>query len=311
VRDIPFLSEGQKARLQELLIVILQRKDFSEASYEQTWALVHDIIAAPYTEKMQAVSLEAAELAREVQGLFGKYGASMTGIAAILDEGLEKKMEPASLLAGVRDTLRTVISQMEKDTVDLLSQTRKDFLTGLANRRAFDQFMEESVTLWREKNIPLSLIMLDIDYFKNLNDTYGHMMGDQVLRIIGRQLNKIAKSLKSEQSTVLAARYGGEEFALVLRGEATSRAALVADNMRRTIQKTTLSLNDGSSVVNSLRVTVSIGVADMWSGWRGAHVANLVDSADKALYYAKKNGRNCTAQYTPGQASSFALINRG
>ncbi len=310
IKEISTLSERQKSRLQELLIVILQQKDFSDARYDAVQKTIYDIIASPYTQKLKEIGRETAQLVKDLHTMFGKHTSALSAVAGRVDTDLAGGVEPASLLAGLRDTLKGVVEQMEKDASALASLSHKDSLTGLANRRAFDLFLSAAVEAWTAVQEPVALILLDIDYFKTFNDTYGHLMGDQVLRVLGAQLTKMATSLEDDASQVLAARYGGEEFAVVLRGEVTSRAALIAENLRRMVQKTVIPAHDASvaPIPNELRVTISVGVATMWKGWKGALLTNLVDSTDKALYHAKHNGRNCTAQFVPETKDLYNLL---
>lgn len=313
VKDNHTLSETQKSQMQELLFVILQQKDFSPERLEEVQKRINDIITAPLTEKLNEVAKETSALAKDIHTLFGKHAKSMSAVADRIDGGITQGLEPASLLADLRDTLKDVVEQMEKDANALLSLSHNDSLTGLANRRAFDLFLSQAVERWTRDQTPVSLIMFDIDHFKNLNDTFGHLVGDQVLKALGAQIQKIAASLEDDQSRAMAARFGGEEFVLVLFGEVTDRSAPIADNLRKTVQKTEIALLDANNnlVPSDLRVTVSVGIADLWAGWKGAYMRNLVDFADKALYHAKHSGRNCTALYTPEHSEPFVVLAQG
>jgi diguanylate cyclase (GGDEF)-like protein len=305
------IDEAGKMRLQQLLLDILRQREFSGQYYAEINRRISEIIAAPYAERLRAVTREAAELARDVHAMFGRHSQSVTQVAEQMREGLERGEEPLGMLAGLRETLESLAAQIERDASEMLALSNKDSLTGLANRRSFEIFMDEAVERCHNKGVPLSLVMIDIDHFKELNDTYGHLAGDQALKSLGRQLQRIADSLASERSSIMAARYGGEEFALALAGEITAKAPLVADNLRRTIHRSSLEFCEvGNSKHASLRITVSVGVADMYSGWKDACAATLVGAADKALYHAKHSGRNCTARFIPGREASFALIER-
>lgn len=313
VKDIPTLSETQKSQLQELLFVILEQKDFSDERLDEVHKRINDITTAPLTEKLNDIAKETSALAKDFHTLFGKHAKSMSAVAERIEGGIVQGLEPVTLLSDLRDTLKDVVEQMEKDASALLSLSHNDSLTGLANRRAFDLFLSQAVERWTRDKTPVSLIMFDIDHFKNLNDTFGHLVGDQVLKSLGAQIQKIATSLDDEHSSVMAARFGGEEFALILFGEITDLAAPIADNLRKTVQKTEIMLLDtnNNQVPSDLRVTVSVGIADLWDGWKGAYMRNLVDFTDKALYHAKHSGRNCTALYTPEHTEPFVVLAQG
>lgn len=310
IRDTSFLSEVQKAGMQEILLQILQQKDFSLERYNEVQQRIFGIITAKYTEKIKEIARETSELAKDMHAMFGKHRQEVAKVAESVDEDLARGADPAELLADLRDTLKDVVAKMEEDADALASLSQKDSLTGLANRRVFDDFLDESVQRWLKTREGLSLILFDIDHFKKFNDTYGHLVGDQVLCTLASQIEKIVSPLCTEGSAALAARYGGEEFAVILRGNVASRAVPLAEVIRKTVQKTGLLLRDDKDnvVQSGLRVTVSIGVAPMWEGWTSALQTNLVDFADKALYQAKRGGRNCTVQFVPDGQEHYVRV---
>jgi diguanylate cyclase (GGDEF)-like protein len=157
-----------------------------------------------------------------------------------------------------------------------------DGLSGLANRRGFDRELERE---WQNANAncrPLALMMVDIDHFKLFNDRYGHVAGDTCLRAVGETL-----SLVTLEEAVLVARYGGEEFALLLPGLDIERVRALAEEARRAVED--LLINHSESPCG--HVTVSIGVESMVPESYQTS-ANLVEAADRALYDAKRRGRN-------------------
>ncbi|MDF2963513.1 MAG: diguanylate cyclase, partial [Paenibacillus sp.] len=168
--------------------------------------------------------------------------------------------------------------------------TLLDGLTQIPNRRS----MEESLTVCWEKSQrqsqPLSLIMMDIDYFKSYNDTYGHLGGDQCLM-------QVAKAIQSAVRTKdLAARYGGEEFAVVLPSTTLEQAEKLAEGIRAKVEQLQIQ-HIGSK--SSEWVTLSLGVGSIIP-YPGAVPQSLISMADKALYRAKQEGRNRVARYTNG-----------
>jgi methyl-accepting chemotaxis protein len=154
-----------------------------------------------------------------------------------------------------------------------------DSLTGLSNRRHFDQTIVAEVERAMGQGHPLSLLMVDIDFFKRVNDTFGHSGGDAVLRHIARLLREEARRCD------VAARYGGEEFAIILPATGRSLTRLVAERLRATVEEAQIELGEGR-VAN---MTISIGLATL-QGDGGA--MTLAERADAALYRAKQNGRN-------------------
>ena len=174
-------------------------------------------------------------------------------------------------------------SDLRQANEELLRLSTLDPLTGLANRRRFDQTLAQECARLRRSNSGLSLILVDVDHFKALNDSAGHQKGDEYLIIVARELARVAR-----RTIDLAARIGGEEFALLLPATNIAEAARIAESLRLEIQELKLP-HPGSSAASIL--TVSAGVATA-SGERLGSTDELVAAADRALYQAKSFGRN-------------------
>ncbi len=159
-----------------------------------------------------------------------------------------------------------------------------DDLTALFNRRYVMALAEQEFQRSRRFSRPLSAIMIDIDHFKNVNDTYGHAAGDQIIAEVGRRLHTGIRAID------IAGRYGGEEFVLVLPETALPGAGLLADRLRRG-----MAANPIPTVGGVLSITISLGVATTEPGL--TDVASLIANADSALYAAKQAGRNRVAAF--------------
>lgn len=168
------------------------------------------------------------------------------------------------------DQLRTTLQQVELDAAT-------DALTGHWNRRALDEFVKQQVERRSSGNKPLSVLMLDIDYFKNINDELGHMIGDDVLRAFAQRLREFLRSGD------FCARFGGEEFVVVLPETSLATALELAERIRKGVAQSPL-LNKPI-----VQATVSIGVATMETG---QSASELFATADAAVYLAKKGGRD-------------------
>ncbi|MFP4392366.1 MAG: sensor domain-containing diguanylate cyclase [Desulfohalobiaceae bacterium] len=174
-----------------------------------------------------------------------------------------------------------------KDLADL------DQLTGLYNRRYFDHIFKLEKKRHHRESQPLGLLFLDIDHFKDLNDTFGHQAGDLALQKLGKLLSS------SLRETDTAARYGGEEFVLLLPNTSTEQAAILAERLRREISKLRLFYQDWE-----LRFTVSIGVSSLIPDL--AQEGNLLlEQADQALYQAKAKGRNLVCKAAASTTCPF------
>lgn len=184
-------------------------------------------------------------------------------------------------LLAVVETLRDMSSQKKAQTqLEFLATC--DGLTGIANRRSFDEKLSAE---WRREcrdSLPLALIMIDVDHFKLFNDTYGHQMGDKCLRKISEILTEAVR-----RPSDLVARYGGEEFALILPSIDMEGAEIVASRIRDGIARLAIVHSSGEGG----QVTVSIGIATAFPR-KGMKQESLLLSADNALYSAKRNGRN-------------------
>ena len=179
-------------------------------------------------------------------------------------------------------SLRRVTRQLEEANARLQRFSYLDGLTGIANRRRFDEFLAES---WRraiQMHTPVALVLIDVDHFKLFNDAHGHAAGDEALRQVARALQD---SLHRAEDVV--ARYGGEEFAVVLPGVALEGAVVVAERMRAAVAA--LSVRPGRQAQGQL--TVSLGVASTVPAAK-ANQSTLVVAADGQLYRAKREGRN-------------------
>ena len=169
---------------------------------------------------------------------------------------------------------------------ELLTLATIDELTGLSNRREFNRRLAEEVVRYERFPTAFSLVLLDIDHFKHVNDTYGHPGGDMVLRQIAAEI------LDTVRKIDLAARYGGEELALILPGLTREQAFIVTDRIRLKIAARPFESDVGGPSKARFSVTLSAGVA-VCDG-RPRTVDALIESADKALYAAKHGGRNRT-----------------
>jgi diguanylate cyclase len=199
--------------------------------------------------------------------------ASIKDVQNLLSQISEANQDLQSRL----DNAEVRLENQTKELASYLNEARTDGLTGLANRRAFDQKLDEYFARWTASKQIFCLALIDIDYFKKINDTHGHPAGDTVLRELAVQLRHLAADC------LTIARYGGEEVAILL-DQSLEDATASVDQLRRCIQAREI-LADGKSI----RITVSCGVSQILPDER---IGKLVRRSDEALYSAKLAGRN-------------------
>ena len=198
------------------------------------------------------------------------------------DDYITKPFQPAELLARIRAAKRIIDLQKElmesNRRLELLSIT--DGLTKLHNHRHFQDELSRAFEESQRYHRPLSLVIADLDFFKKINDTHGHAVGDEVLKAVS------AIFQQSIRSTDLAARYGGEEFALMLPETELQDAVAFAEKLRSIVASSPMETQAGP-----IQLTISLGVASVPHSLIHSP-KELIVTADKALYRAKKNGRN-------------------
>jgi diguanylate cyclase len=274
---------------------------FTEAAND---GLFQQYVAECDVAAFQRIRAEMRQLLREVGASLLNAGQDAERLGSQLD-GTVTQIEHSNSVDEIRQLLRTAIAEtraMRESTTALkshfdaktreiqtlqqeLDHARKraltDTLTGLANREALYGALESAIHDAEAQGTVLCLLMVDIDHFKRVNDTQGHLVGDRVIRFVASTLKRMVKGKDT------AARFGGEEFAVVLPDTPPGGAMALAENIRRAIADARLVRSDTREPLS--QITVSIGVG---SYRRGEEVNALIDRADQALYAAKTGGRN-------------------
>lgn len=226
----------------------------------------HEVIQ--HSSRMQAVSNE----------LSSAVDSDEKTLRSVLMATSERLLRANEQLLGQLTSTKAKLKEHEQQIEVYMAEARTDGLVGIANRRAFDEELARHHAASQRQGVPLSVILVDLDHFKKVNDQYGHQAGDEVLQGVGRVL---ADNLRQMD---FAARYGGEEFAVILPGTRLNEAKAAVERFRAAIA--------AAEVVfmgTQIKVTASFGLAELRSG---ETAACLLQHADLAVYAAKENGRN-------------------
>jgi diguanylate cyclase len=296
-------ATGYNGSLNKIINETLARNGtLSEADLEQIYeTYLSHIKTSDRIDKVGARVIgeidDVMALITDALGISANYDASLSGacqklstartrdqIEAIVDELAKSTREMRETNEALENRLalsKAEISNLQHSLEAIRAESLTDPLTGLGNRKYFDRSIETAVQTALAKSEPLSLLMFDIDHFKSFNDSYGHLTGDQVLRLVAMSLKQ---TIKGQDIT---ARYGGEEFAVVLPNTGLRQALTVADHIRRAVMAKELKKKSTGEILG--RVTISVGISMLQPG---DDTDSLIERADICLYAAKRAGRN-------------------
>jgi len=260
-----------------------QQEAYQKAS-DQIHATLHDVSGL-----MSNVKDATSEYSETLTGVTKKISSvkspeEMASVLKSVVADTNKMMEHNKKLEAQLDRSALAMEELKKDLERVRREAMTDGLTGLSNRKSFDEQIERLSKECAEEGKSFTLLMLDIDHFKAFNDNYGHQVGDQVLRLVARTLTDGVKGKD------IAARYGGEEFTIILPETNLDHGIAVAESLRRSLAgKEVINRSNGELLG---KITMSVGVAQYYAG---EDVDGLIERADAALYTAKHNGRNQVA----------------
>jgi len=305
LRHLTIYSDQKKLEIQQDVFRELAHKDFSRERFDEVVAmldmyLMQTIGALEMEESLALEKRSAVALLQEMDAVIESIRGNSERQSRRLDDFrdqtvdvIESSEERSAIVSRVRTLFQELIQEFREEARELNDRAQKlertanfdPLLTGLHNRRALDAFLQESVEAMTPDSLPLSFILLDVDHFKQVNDTYGHQVGDDVLRVLAGIVSANAIQFRG-----FAARYGGEELVVVLKSIPQSIAVLCAEAIRTATERYDFRpRQDGLLAADPVRFTVSAGVAQWQPGW---DVGRLVSAADAALYRAKNDGRN-------------------
>lgn len=300
-------AAGQPGGLiQEIDKAIAEKIPFTDEVLDR---LYNSYIAEPQAKAMQDTAIHAKRILSEIMQNVNHFAGETSALGQEVSKQLQSMDEQMSeevvrllantLVQGAQTmqsssesmTIRLAgaqqeIAELRENLARAMTEAERDFLTGAFNRKAFDKRLNDGMTAAKSEATDLTLLMIDIDHFKHFNDNFGHLIGDEVLKIVAKTLLDTLKGMDC------VARYGGEEFAVILPKTPIAGGMVVAEAIRKSISSKELKRKTTGE--NFGVITVSIGVA----GFRPAEDSptSLIARADEALYLSKSAGRNRVTQ---------------
>lgn len=258
---------------------------------------IHENAMLQASEKVESTIADVKQIVNAMQEATGEYGDSLTGLSDNLAKATKLEDVAALVKTMMADTAAIVsknkelenqlersaeaIDTMKAEMDNVRREALTDGLTGLANRKFFDRKIDELHRKFTDDGETFCLLVMDIDHFKSFNDTYGHQVGDRVLKLLGAVLEH------HTTERIFPARFGGEEFVVLATGVSLESATHIAESIRTQLaEKEVVNKTTGERLGV---VTISIGVAEIMAGESANH---LIERTDKALYAAKHAGRN-------------------
>ncbi|MEM9410875.1 MAG: diguanylate cyclase [Planctomycetota bacterium] len=280
---------------------VLAENGFRQISYTSEFSVLNEIVRDASTDLLLVDFTDCEQNREEILVILEDFQEKQVAMVAILDRhdefgkklGKEAKadeflflpIDSDELICRVKGVINSqiLVRKLEQYSAQLQTDILLDPLTQIANRRAFDFEMSRKMIEWQRQRNPLAVMMIDIDYFKKVNDVFGHQAGDFVLKATADIISKNIREMD------LVCRFGGEEFSAIMPIKRPRQSLQSADRMRKAIEEAIFSFEG-----KDIEVTVSIGVAE---AMRGDDRELILGRADAALYHAKRSGRNLVAYH--------------
>ncbi|SIN75895.1 GGDEF domain-containing protein [Halodesulfovibrio marinisediminis] len=308
-----YYSQEQKKQVADLLIKTLEDADFSEERYCSVLREYQAILASSYAKRLEEALQESADLADDFRRSVYHHKGAVEGLEEKSVAAVRSGADPEDIVAQLRDTFQEVISVLKEDAERLDHICKTDGLTGLFNRRAFDENLKEGVKAWESDKKPLCLLLLDVDNLKEFNDRFGHRIGDQALQTFSQIMQAVAHR-SHDDDDICCCRFGGDEFAILLFGDAVTDVVEIAQAIRSRLETYDFVIRDnqGRIIKRNVQMTVSCGFAYAHDFSFDNLGARILDAADSALYEAKDLGRNRVVEYSRKDDScKFTVLSGG
>ena len=302
-----YVSGGNMALVEAVDALIEIKQTFDEATNDGLYRKfifddsinglekIHNDLGNLISNTMSSVD-EANQKATSAEGVLNsnskkiQNATDLSEVTSVLNNIILETKELAStsnLLKRKLHETTTEIADLRKELEKTRETATTDSLTGLLNRGAFDEKLGEILKQNQDDPQLVSLLFMDLDNFKKINDNFGHLVGDKVIRFTAALIKQHISGHH------LAARYGGEEVAVIMPDTSRQKAVFLAEKMRESLSRSKLQRKESGETIG--QVTISIGVSQLK---QGDSFDDFVNRADKALYMAKENGRNCVIDET-------------
>ena len=297
MNDYHYLDEEQKIAIIAQMEGLLKDRNYSDEQLVSAIRRCSEIFSKPIINQLDTMVHETSTIINhffsKLSSRYGDISHLETESLSIVADGADRSM----MLEKLQSAFARVKVLFEEDICNLENLAFVDPLTQVSNRLSLDHFMKSAGARWQEEGQPLALALFDIDHFKTFNDTYGHLIGDQVLKVVGSHLRRAREEFDIETEAI-AARFGGDEFALVASGGSAHLLPEIVSRFCKAIKNFNLLIRDtdGNVEKNNLHITVSAGVAVLDANTPQIQTTEqLFGRADKALYHAKHFARSRAA----------------
>ena len=299
-QDCPHYSDDQHQDMRRLFKESMAAKEFSAPLLSEVRRQIDFIIQRPYLLELQNAIEETDALINKVSSSSGRQIKAVNRLEKLTLATIKSNKKPQVMVKELKGAFNSLIRLMEDDVKVLEQLSKTDPLTNIGNRRAFDEQL--SFYCQEEWADQLFLMMIDIDHFKTFNDTYGHLVGDEVLALVATILDKASHENVRGHKDFVTCRYGGEEFAIIMPQANEQSCLELGEYIRSRIQRYPLVIRNsrGDIIKKDVHITVSIGFSQMHPSYLTdpANAASqLIKGADRALYACKKRGRNMVCQH--------------
>jgi len=289
-----------RIQLEPIMKKALKNAGNKNFSQEALLDLVRDYNIISFSvchEQITEVLIELGNLTKEFKSMSVKGHGRIKNLESDTISVVEQDLSIEDKIKLIKSKFKETISVFQEDLVKLDHLTHTDHLTGLYNRRFFDEQLSKEVSQALKERTWLNLLMIDIDDFKRFNDTYGHLIGDQALKIVAKNIQIVCHDESGRTGIdFFPARYGGEEFTVILPAVDENQALTIAETIQTKISNYMFVIRNKKGRIKhkDLKLTVSIGLADLHHDYNKKQgIKTLIEEADIAMFKAKKDGKNC------------------